>query len=228
MATSRSGAELAGKFYRAATILPAANRQAVEQAALFAKEEFIRGAVAAGLRQGGALPKASGARWGARYDVKGTRNPTAMVRYVGPVHWAFSGTKPHTIVASQFGNFRAGTRREYANGRVERVRARNRRAEALEDELGANLAFGGSGRGLFGDALSRTRSADAKRLAKGRRLRARKRALKTPDGLRAYAFHPGHRGRNTWPAVKARIERGTPAVFADANRNALIRSGFGR
>jgi hypothetical protein len=97
--TSRTGAELAGKLAIYSAQLPGANKAAVESVALFAKGEMIHGARAAGLRVGGTLPSASKARWGARYDLGGTTNPVARVRYVGPVHWAFTGTAPHIIGA---------------------------------------------------------------------------------------------------------------------------------
>lgn len=128
--TSRSAAELAGKFYTLARTVPDANRAGVENAALFAKEEFIKGGVAAGLRKGGSLPSSSGARWGARYDLKGVANPSALIRYVGPVHWAFKGTKPHLITARRL------TTRRGARSRTARI--------------GAMAAFGGSNRGVFG------------------------------------------------------------------------------
>lgn len=38
-----------------------------------------------------------GARVGARYDVKGTRNPVALVRATGPMHLLERGARPHEI-----------------------------------------------------------------------------------------------------------------------------------
>lgn len=107
MGTSRSGKELAGKLTAYSASIPGANKAAVNSVALFAKEEFIVGATQAGLRRGGQLPSHSKARWGARYDFRGSE---AMVRYVGPVHWAFTGTKPHIIGARGL-DTRAGHRR---------------------------------------------------------------------------------------------------------------------
>ncbi len=217
---SRSAAELAGKFHHAATLIPKANRSAVEESALWAKEAMLRGGVAAGLRRGGALPRASGAKWGARYDIKGTRNPTALIRYVGPVHWAFSGTEDHFIVASRYGNFRSSKRKG--------GRSRSASAISLEREVGANAAFGGSNRGRFAGLAAKQAQADAKRAKGGRSVRARKQALRTPQGLRAYAFVRGAKGRNTWPQTKKSIEDRTPAVFVRMHRHSLISAGFGR
>lgn len=199
--TSRSSAELAGKFYKLASTIPAANRDAVENAALFAKEEFIKGGVAAGLKAGGNLPSHSKARWGARYDIKGFKNPTALVRYVGPVHWAFGGTKQHIIVARHLASRTA--------------------ARAKQDRIGAMAAFGGSNRGVFGALKTHTRRG---------KMRAGKRALTIPGAgtPKAYAFHPGHRGRNAWPIVQNRIRLGAPKVFAPSYQRAIVKAGFGR
>lgn len=198
---SRSSAELAGKFYDLATSIPKANREAAENAALFAKEEFIKGGQAAGLKKGGSLPSSSKARWGARYDIKGFQNPSALVRYVGPVHWAFGGTSPHIIVARHL-TTRTGAR-------------------SKQDRIGAMAAFGGSNRGVFGQLKTHTR--------KGRARRG-KRALTIPGAgtPKAYAFHPGHRGRNAWPIVQNRVRRGAPDVFAPTYRRAIAKAGFGR
>lgn len=225
---SRSAGELAAKFQKYAAVIPDTNAKAVGQSAQFAKEMMVRGAVAAGLRQGGALPKAGGARWGVRYDIRGAKNPTALVRYVGPVHWAFGGTEPHFMMASRYGNSRAGRRNVYANGRTTKQYGRSKRLSSLEAEVGANVAFGGSNRGRFAALAAKQANADAKRAGRGGRVRARKQALRTPQGLRAYAFHPGARGRNTWPTTKRLIEERSPVVFVHAHRSALIRAGFGQ
>lgn len=106
--TSRSAAELAGKLHRAADLL-AADRKAAEQVALFAKGEFVKGGVAAGLRPGGSLPSSGTSRWGASYEahrITASAGGNAfLVRYRGPVHWAFGGTKAHYVGAK--GRFRS-------------------------------------------------------------------------------------------------------------------------
>ena len=38
-----------------------------------------------------------GARVGARFDIKGTQNPTAMIRAIGPLHLLERDTQPHLI-----------------------------------------------------------------------------------------------------------------------------------
>lgn len=191
---AKNAAELADKFTRLATAIPRANAEATSNAALFAKDEFIKGGVAAGLRKGGNLPSSSRGRWGARYDVKGAVNATALVRYTGPVHWAFAGTRPHIIVARQL-TTRTGGRRRQAR-------------------VGAMAAFGGSNRGVFGSFRNVRRGAKALTVP----------GASTP---RAYAFHPGQRGRNAWPIVKNRVKRGVPDVYPASYRRAILKAGFG-
>jgi hypothetical protein len=117
--------------------IPRTNRAGVEAAALFAKGVMVDGAVAAGLRRGGTLPAHGKAKWGARFDVKGPANGPhhAFVRYVGPVHWAFGGTKPHVIGARRLGSrkaiaARAGTGQGF--GRMKNKRG----AKALSTPFG--------------------------------------------------------------------------------------------
>lgn len=205
-----ASAELAAKFDRLVAVIPDANRAAVEQSAQFAKGEFLAAAVRAGLRPGGPLPRRSGARWGVRYSIVGARNPSALVRFVGPVHWAFYGTDDHYVFAGQFGRVggKAGAR----------VRGR----------LGAASAFGGAADSGLGVLAARTAKADARRAAAGRRVRSRKKALTTPHGPRAWAFVGGSKGNNQFPAARARVAERSPVVFADAHRNAIVRAGFGR
>lgn len=199
--TSGTSRELAAKFYALADGVGKANKDAVTQVLLFAKEEFIKGGVAAGLRKGGNLPSHSKAKWGARFDegsvgkVSGRSNYMGRVRYVGPVHWAFGGAGRHIIAARRL--------------------ATRRKAQGLTGRIGATVAFGGSNRGVFGRRRTSGRGALA---------------ITVPgaDGPRAYAFHPGMKGRNVWPVVKNRVERGAPKVFPAAYRGAMFRAKFGR
>ena len=169
-----------------------ANKVGTDRAAWFAKEEFNAGLVAAGSGPG---RKVAGKKVAARYDVKGVANATAMVRYSGPVHLLYSPTKAHFIGAKHLGT-RSGMR-------------------ARSVGVGVQAAFGGSNRGAFGQMMTTTR--------RGRR-RAGKKALVFggSKGPKAYAFHPGTKGRNAWPIVKNRVERGAPEVWALAHRNALL------
>ena len=194
---AKNSADLARKLYLYADGIDRANRQAVGQAAMFAKEQFIAGAVAAGLRRGGNLPSRGRAKWGARFEDLRKAAPgqvAALVKYVGPVHWAFWGTSPHIIAARKLAT-RRGARRRQAG-------------------LGAVAAFGGSNRGAFGRM--------------GTRRGAKALTVPGASGPKAYAFHPGTAGRNTWPIVKNRVRNGAPKVFAPAHRGAMLRAGLGR
>ena len=87
--------------------LPVGARQGVEAAALVVTTA-ARASIAAGSGGDSYLSNVgSGARVGARYDIKGTQNPTALIRATGPLHLLDNPTSPHRITAKQ----RRGRRR---------------------------------------------------------------------------------------------------------------------
>lgn len=105
MGTSRSGLELAGKVGQLQQSLEN-TRPVVMGLAMHGKNAAI-----AGLARGGAHPGKS-SRTGlrmpsARFDIRGTRNPTALLRATGVAHWWERGTKPHTIISRKYGGSRA-------------------------------------------------------------------------------------------------------------------------
>lgn len=130
------------KINHAADTLPRSYRVGVEEAALQAKGIFLRHAAGAGLRPGQKIRHVgkSGARWSVRYDVKGTHNPTALVRFTGPVHIVEGSTRAHLINAARARSVSARDRREAAalfkmlggGGKVS-VRRSGARALALPD-----------------------------------------------------------------------------------------------
>ena len=69
-------------------------RDTVMDAALVTKDEFLKGPPRVG------LPRNASLSWGAGFEIKGSRNPAALVSYRGPVHWWESGTGPHIVTAS--------------------------------------------------------------------------------------------------------------------------------
>lgn len=81
-----------------------AQRTAMNKAALEAKKVLagsISKAVPSGrLRNVGSPP---GARVGVKYDVKGTKNPTALVRAIGPLHLVENPIRPHLIIPKKTG-----------------------------------------------------------------------------------------------------------------------------
>lgn len=56
-----------------------------------------------------------GARVNVRYDVKGTVNPTALLRMTGPAHLIERNTSPHTITARARTTTMSGRRRRGAS-----------------------------------------------------------------------------------------------------------------
>jgi hypothetical protein len=100
---SKSLAEFAAKSQGYASVgLPMANRKAVEAAALL-MTQAARASIAAGSGGDSALSnvgrRGGGAKVGARYDVKGTENATALVRATGPLHLLDNPTRPHRITS---------------------------------------------------------------------------------------------------------------------------------
>lgn len=79
---------------------PLADRKSVEAAALFTVR-MARASIRAGSGGDSRLSNVgrNGARVGARYDIQGARNPTALVRATGPLHLLDNPTKPHQITA---------------------------------------------------------------------------------------------------------------------------------
>lgn len=94
---SQVGATVSAQMRKAALEVGRARRTAVERSAFAAKDaqlaEIDRVTTGRRLRGVGR----SGARVGARYDVKGQQNPTAIVRATGPLHLLENPIKPHEI-----------------------------------------------------------------------------------------------------------------------------------
>lgn len=77
--------------------LQKAQRRGVQKVALAVTTEIrgsIRTATGGDMRLSGSK---RGARVGARFDVRGQENPTAVVRATGPLHLLEHDTKPHDI-----------------------------------------------------------------------------------------------------------------------------------
>jgi hypothetical protein len=150
--------------------------EALERGALAAKKTIIRvlqQKVGPEQRLSGT---ASNAKVGVRYEMSRTGSAQALVRATGPWPLFNNRTAPHLIIARAL-----GTRST---------------AQRVSGRLGATVAFGGTGRGTFRGS-TREFVGSKRSIAEGRATRA-KRAITTPDGLRAYAFHPGTAGSRTW------------------------------
>lgn len=96
MGVSTSGDQLAAKFMRYANSIDTANREAVQQCALSMKELYASQlGKFAHLRNMGRR----GVTVRARYDIKGTKNPTALIKAapMGAATIAERGAQPHLI-----------------------------------------------------------------------------------------------------------------------------------
>lgn len=86
------------------------------------------------------------------------------------------------------------------------------RGGARSKLLGSRASFGGSARGSFAGSSAR----------KG------KRGLKIGPNVRAYAFHPGTKGRGFWERNKADAYRIGPLIYKQSAIPSMLReAGFG-
>lgn len=153
-----------------------APREAIERGAYLAKRVIVsklQAKVGADQRLSGT---ASNAKVGVSYELSRTGSSQALVKATGPWPLFNNDAREHLIIARGLGT-------------------RNT-AAAVRGELGARVAFGGSGRRMF-QGSQREMVGSKKAISEGRGVRAKK-AITTPAGLRAYAFHPGHAGSRTW------------------------------
>ena len=95
-----SAADLGRKLESAGQKIPAAAREGVAVAALNIKTGWLGIAASHGMPPGRKLRGVGrrGAPWNVRYDIQGTANPTALIRFTGPVHLVLHPVKPHTIL----------------------------------------------------------------------------------------------------------------------------------
>jgi hypothetical protein len=98
---SNSAAELAKKLSSAGEAL-SSNKPAVEKAAQVTKAVFLTSLHQAGVT--GTTPVSK--RVKARYDIKGTHDASALVRYTGPAHLLNNPSRPHGIVSRKSGGSR--------------------------------------------------------------------------------------------------------------------------
>lgn len=98
MGTSRSFAELGRKVATAGRQLDRVQRDAVGKSALLVKTSVQSQLVAAGVTNGRLRGVGTrGARIGVGYNLRGTTNPSAVVRMRGPAHLIESDTRAHVI-----------------------------------------------------------------------------------------------------------------------------------
>ena len=109
MGTSANASQLAGKLTSAAQAVEFGAAAGVREAAVTGKVIFLAALPSRTMRNVG-----KGAKLGARFDIKGFKNPVALVRYTGPAHLLNNRTGTHIITAR--GNTRTarGNRRRGA------------------------------------------------------------------------------------------------------------------
>lgn len=96
MGTSRSTAEFVGKINRAGDAFRKAERDALNEAA-FAGKKIIEGSIRSVVPDLRMSMGGRNAKVGVRYDIKGTRNPSALMRATGPLHLVENDTSPRVI-----------------------------------------------------------------------------------------------------------------------------------
>ncbi len=196
MGTSRSPGELVGKIDRFAKAL-GDTRKPLEAVGLAGKAVFI-----------GAAPGAIGATLagkrkpiGARYDLKHAKGdrPSVTVTYTGPAHLLNNPTAQHFITA--------------------RRQASRARARQLALGVGAVAAFGGSARGMFGKLGKQS-------LSRSGIQRGGARSLTIGPNHRAYAFHPGTKGKGFAQRAKATLTQTAPQVYRRAGITGPLKEVF--
>lgn len=94
MGTSTSAAHLAGKMNKIATGIPKATKTGVAASSLAGKNTIIRVAASRGVYTSSRI---AGGKWSVRYDLKGTRRVTSLLRIRGPFQLVEGPTAAHTI-----------------------------------------------------------------------------------------------------------------------------------
>ena len=203
MGVSSSPRELAAKLDRFGKDMGNV-RVPLEATALHVKGLFQASAASAGAL--GKSPAGKRKVIGARYDFKnrktvGLAAGSVVITYTGPAHLLNNPTAPHFIGARRLGS--------------------RRRLSGMSARVGATAAFGGSNRGAFGGLLP------AERVTRSGAVRSGgKRALTIGSNLRAYAFHPGTRGKGFFQRAKAAAEATAPRVYARAGLTEPLRRNF--
>ncbi len=146
--TSTVGTDIASRMRKLSGEFSRFQPEAVKRGSLDIKravEHELRRAVGADMRMSGV----GNAKLGVRFDLKGTRNPTSLIRAVGPWQLIERDTKPRTIFV------RAG-RTARTRGRGSGAANRAARRQDVQNRL--DQAFGGVGAYRFGTLRFQGRS----------------------------------------------------------------------
>lgn len=226
------------KLLATAVEIGRSQRTGVERAS-FAMKQRISAEASRASGGDGRLSGAKDARISVRYDVKGERNPTALIRALGPWQLVEFDTNPHFITSRRGG----GSRRSRA-ARLGGSGSRTLRGVTITTAAGNTLAFtsgdlaaalGSSRRrntsGRLGEALGveivdfrRTRITEGSTVGFGPVAPGAGSGLGGRGGIdikgvgwRRYARHPGTRGKRPWARGR---DRGLP----EARKELLLTS----
>jgi hypothetical protein len=194
-------------YKKAANTMPDATRAAAGSVGMEIKQAWLGIAASHGAKPGGKIARR---KWNVGYNVMGGTGATVKVEYRGPIHLLYGKTKQHIIGAKLL-----GTRSS--------IRSKSGR-------IGANAAFGGSNRGVFGKKQVKVNfnqyGSVRQQAMKGTlRTRSGAHALTIGSNLRAYAFHPGTKGEpSAWPESKAAALRIAPAGYGKEIKKELAKS----
>lgn len=197
MGTSTSVAQLVSKMDRVAKAV-GDTRKPLEAVGLAGKVVFL-GAAGSAI---GTVPSGKRKAIGARYDL-GKRSQAStgavVVTYTGPAHLVNNPTKQHFITA--------------------RRQASRTRARGLVAGVGAVTAFGGSAKGMFGTLGKQT-------LSRGGARRGGARSLTINGDHRAYAFHPGTKGKGFAQRAKLTVAKQSPDIYRRVGLSAPLKEVF--
>lgn len=189
-----STTEFLGQLDRLGKTTERHNRQILDRVGLAGKEITQGEMLRSGVTPGKRLRSAGAVN--VRFDTKGDVHAVTVLRMTGPAPLVNNPIEQHFIGARLLGT--RGSLRARAGG------------------VGAVAAFGGSNAGAFG-ALSLTRRYKGQDVA-----RKGARALSTPDGPRAYAFHPGTHGKQIWQKARPKVERAAKEIVPRAYRTVWL------
>jgi hypothetical protein len=209
---------LSDKFKKSVDVMPQYMQEGANAVGMEVKTSWISIIGAGGLRPDAKVAKR---KWSVGYDVKGKVKPATNIRIKGPLHLWFGDTVPHIIGAGRLGS--KGTQYRKSKDSIGKSRRVSGGIAGKQQRIGANKAFGGSNRGVFGKMLAET--------TKKGSIRAGRRALVIPgaDGPKAYAFHPGTKDHMpVWLACKKSAQEIAPAGYNKQVNKALVRAGFGQ
>lgn len=173
-------------------------RKPLEAAGMAGKVVFLAAAGSAV----GAIPTGKRKAIGARYDLgKRTKPATGevVVTYTGPAHLVNNPTRQHFITA--------------------RRQASRTRSRQLAAGVGAMGAFGGSAKGMFGTLGKQS-------LSRAGNQRGGARSLTIGGDHRAYAFHPGTKGKGFAQRAKLTVARQSPEVYRRVGLSAPLKEVF--